>query len=173
MEVVTRYDAEDRPIAAKAVLTTRGIAQSATVEVKDGKATVRREGQESREFDAPKGTIITSAPDWSDVFLLCRRYDRQRKGKQEFPALWIHPTELPQRLTFSIEWQGTDQIERDDTKIELGRYAIRIRNNSAYVAWADAQGRMVRLIPLPLKETAPSLTQEGFEKTAAELRPSP
>lgn len=173
MQVVTRYDAEDRPITAKALLTTGGVAQTATVEVKDGKAMIRREGQEPQQFNVPKGTIITSAPDWSDVFLLCHWYDRQRKGKQEFPALWIHPTQPPQRLTFSIEWRGTDQIERDGTKIELDRLAIRIRNNSAYVAWADAQGRMVRLIPLPLQKTAPGLTREGFEKAAAGLRPSP
>jgi hypothetical protein len=172
MEVVTRYDAEDRPLAAKAVLTTRGGAQTATVEVKDGKATVRRQGQKPQEFDAPKGTLITSAPDWSDVFLLCRRYDRRRKGKQEFPALWVHPSQPARRLTFSVEWQGTDPVERDGKKVELGRFAIRIRDNSAYVAWADAQGRLVRLIPLPLKEAAPGFTQKGYEKAAAGLRPS-
>jgi hypothetical protein len=173
MEVVTRYDAEDRPISAKAVLTSGGTAQTATVEVKDGRAMIRRDGQEPREFDAPRGTIVTSAPDWSDVFLLCRRYDASRKGKQEFPALWIHPTQPPQRLTFSIEWQGADLIERDGTRTELGRFAIRIRNNSSYVAWADAQGQMVRLIPLPWNENAPGLTREGFEKSAAGLRPPP
>jgi hypothetical protein len=107
------------------------------------------------------------------VFLLCRRYERPRKGKQEFPALWIHPTQPPQLLTFSIEWQGTDSIEHDGKKIELNRFAIRIRNNSAYVAWADAQGRLVRLIPLPLPKGAAGLTREGFEKSAAGLRPSP
>lgn len=171
MEVETRYDAEDRPTAARAVLTTRGMTRSVTVQVNHGKATVQREGQQSAEFDAPKGTIITSAPDWSDVFLLCRRYDRQRQGRQEYPALWIHPTQPPQRLTFSIERQGTDLIERDGKAIELDRYLIRIRNNSSYAAWADAQGRMVRLIPLPLNDAAPGLTLEGYEKPAAGLRP--
>jgi hypothetical protein len=173
MEVVSRYDAADRLLSARAVLTNGGRAQTATVEVKDGKATIRREGQGPVEFDAPPGTIVTSAPDWSDVFLLCRRYDRQRKGKQEFPALWVHPTQAPQRLTFSIEWQGADRIERDGVQTELGRYAVRIRNGSAYVAWADAQGRLVRLIPLPRQEVAPGLTREGFEKAAAGLRPAP
>jgi hypothetical protein len=173
MEVVTRYDSEDRPLSSRAVQTTGKIAQTANVEVKDGKATVRCTGLEPRKFDVPKGTIVTSAPDWSDVFLLCRRYDRERKGKQEFPALWIHPTQPPQRLTFSIEWQGTDEIERDGRKTKLARLALRIRNQSAYVAWADAQGCMVRLIPLPWKETTPGLTREGFEKSAAALRPAP
>jgi hypothetical protein len=173
MEVVSRYDAADRPLSAKAVLTSGGRAQAATVEVKNGKATIRREGQAPLELDAPPGTIITSAPDWTDVFLLCGRYDRQRKGKQEFPALWIHPTQAPQRLTFSIEWQGAERIERDGAQAELGRYAVRIRNGSAYVAWADAQGRLVRLLPLPWQAAAPGLTRESFEKAAAGLRPAP
>jgi hypothetical protein len=171
MEVVSRYDPEDRLIGAKAVLTARDNARTATVTVKDGKAIVRREGQESRDFDTPKGIIVTSAPDWSDVFLLCRRYDVKRKGKQVFPALWIHPTAAPQRLTFTVEWQGTDAIVHDGRRVELYRLAIRIRDNSAYVAWADAQGGMVRLIPLPAKATAPGLTRAGFEKAAAGLAP--
>jgi hypothetical protein len=50
---------------------------------------------------------------------------------------------------------------------------IRIRNNSGYAAWADAQGRMVRLIPLPGKDAAAGLTLEGFEKAAAGLRLAP
>src|SRR5262245_42771889 len=59
MEVVSRYDAAARPLRARAVLTTGGRARAATVEVKDGRATVRREGQRPREFDAPPGTLIT------------------------------------------------------------------------------------------------------------------
>jgi hypothetical protein len=173
MEVETRYDDEDRPISARIALTTDGATKTATVQVKDGKATIRRDGQEPIEFDAPKGTIITSAPDWTDVFLLCRRYDRKRQGKQEFPALWVHPTQPPQRLTFTIERQGSDVIEHDGKKVELGRYAIRIRNNSSYLAWADAEGRMVRLIALPHKDARAGLTLEGYEKAAAGLRPPP
>jgi hypothetical protein len=98
---------------------------------------------------------------------------RQRGGKQEFPALWIHPTDAPQRLTFYIELQGTDAVVHDGNKVELGRYILRIRNNSAYAAWADAEGRMVRLIPVPAKDAAAGLTREGYEKFAAGLRPSP
>jgi hypothetical protein len=107
------------------------------------------------------------------VFLLCRRYDRERKGKQDFPALWIHPVQAPQRLTFSIEYQGIDTIELDGKKTEVSRYDIRIRNSSRYAAWADAQGRMIRLIPLPLKGAASGLTLEGYENSAAGLRPAP
>jgi hypothetical protein len=171
MEVEARYDAEDRLTAARATLKTSAGVQAVTVQVKDGKATIQRTGQQPVELDVPRGTIVTSAPDWSDVFLLCRRYDRSRQGKQDHPALWIHPTQPPQRLTFSIEWQGTDTIRHAGKAVELSRYRIRIRNNSAYAAWADARGRLVRLIPLAGKGTAPGMTLEGYERSAATLRP--
>lgn len=171
MAVSARYDAEDRLLGASATLSADGANKAATVDVKDGKATVKREGEKPVEFDVPKGTIVTSAPDWTDVFLLSRRYDCVRGGKQEFPALWVHPTQPPQRLTFSIEQQGTDRIEVDGKKIVLARHLIRIRGNSGYVAWADDKWRMIRLIPLPFKAPAAGMTLEGHEKSAASLRP--
>jgi hypothetical protein len=171
MEVEARYDETDRLIVARASLNTDGKNTIAAVEVKDGKAIVKREGEKPIEFDAPNGTVVTSAPDWTDVFLVCRRYDREKKGKQEFPALWIHPTQASQRLTFSIELLGTDRIEHDGKKLELNRYQIRIRGNSGYAAWADDKGRMIRLIPLPFKNATAGMTLEGFEKSATSLQP--
>jgi len=170
--VEARYDAEDRLTGAKAELSDGGRARVATVKVKDGRASVERAGAAAAEFDVPKGTIVTSAPDWSDVFLLCRRYDRTRKGKQAFPAIWIHPGQQARRLTFSVEWLGADRVERDGKGVELGRYRIRIRDGSAYAAWADAEGMLVRLVPLSTKGTAPGITREGYEKAAARLRPT-
>ena len=67
----------------------------------------------------------------------------------------------------------SSDLGRGGARVELGRYAVRIRNGSAYVAWADARGRLVRLIPLPWQEAAPGLTREGFAKAAAGLRPAP
>ncbi len=171
MEVETRYDGHEQPTSAHVVLTRDGRVQTAKVLVKDGKATILRDGKPAETFDVPKGTIVTSAPDWTDVFLVCRQYDRKRKGTQEFPALWVHPAEAPQRLTFSIEWQGADTIEHHGKKTALSRYGLVIRNRSRYVAWADAEGRMIRLLPLPLKGTPSGLTLESYEKSAAGLRP--
>lgn len=173
MVIEASYDAADRLRAAKAVLTTGETSRTATVQVRDGKATVRAKGREPATFDVPKGTMVTSAPDWTDILLLCRRYDRQRQGKQDFPALWIHPTQPAQRLTFSIEHQGTDAIQHDGKKVELVRYLVRIRNNSTYAAWADAEGRLIRLLPLPLKDAGGGMTLAGWEKAAAGLRPVP
>lgn len=171
MKVEARYDKDDHLQDAKASLSDGKSEKVVLVRVKDGKAKVERDGADAQEFDVPKGTIVTSAPDWSDVFLLCRRFDRTKNGKQEFPALWIHPEKLARRLTFTIEKQGIDNIEHDGQAIELVRLLIHIRDNSAYMAWADADGRMVRLIPLPVKDSAPGMTLEGYKKSAAGLRP--
>jgi hypothetical protein len=99
----------------------------------------------------------------------CRRYDRKQKANR-IPALWIHPEKAARRLTFSIEPQGIDPLKHDGIKIELTRYLIKIRDGSAYSAWADGDGRMIRLIPLPAKGTSPGLTLEGYEKSAADLQ---
>jgi hypothetical protein len=171
MQVEAKYDADDRLQSAKATISNGKSSKSATVQVKDGKAKVERDGADAEEFDVPKGTIVTSAPDWSDVFLLCRRYNGTKGGKQEFPALWIHPEKPALRLTFTIELHGTDRIVHDGSGLALVRYQIHIRDNSAYMAWAHADGRMVRLIPLPAKDSAPGMTLEGYEKSAAGLRP--
>jgi hypothetical protein len=171
MEVEARYDKEDRLISAKSSLSDGKSSKVATVKVKDGKATVERVGAEPATFEVPKGTIVTSAPDWTDIFLLCRRFDRSAKGKQEFPALWIHPEKPARRLTFSIEPQGIDPLKHDGIKIELTRCLIKIRDGSAYAAWADDDGRMIRLIPLPAKNVAAGMTLEGYEKSAAGLTP--
>jgi hypothetical protein len=173
MEVEARYGPEDQLTAARALLTGGGKTATATVVVERGKARVTRPGQEPQDYAVPRGTIVTSAPDWSDVLLLCRRYDRRRQGRQEFPGLWIHPTQAPQRLTFSIERLGSDTIEHAGKKLELDRYLIRIRNQSGYAAWADTRGRLVRLIPLASKDNTSGLTLQGYEQSAAGLRRPP
>jgi hypothetical protein len=174
MTVTARYDAQDALTGAEATLSQGDQAAVARVEVADGKAKVKREGQETLEFAVPKGVIVTSAPDWTDTFLLCRHYDRRKGGPQEFAGLWIHPTMPAQRLTFTVERVGTDTIEHGGKKVELDRLAIRIRNNSAYVAWANAAGQMIKLTALPLKENGgTTLVQEEYEKSAAALRPPP
>lgn len=169
MEVTARYDDKDRLLRAAATLNSDGEEKSLRAVVADGKATLHREGAEAQQFDVPPGTIVTSAPDWTDVFLLCRRFDRSGKEKQEFPALWVHPTQPAQRLTFTTERQGTDTIEHKDKKLALTRFQITIRGRSKYAAWADGNGQMIRLIPATAKDPTAGLTREGYEKAAAGL----
>jgi len=174
MTVQAQYDARDVLTAADATLARGDRTTAVQVAVAGGKATVKRAGQDAQEFEVPQRVIVTSAPDWSDTFLLCRYYDRRKGGKQEYVGLWIHPEQAAQRLTFTVERVGSDTIEHEGKKLELERHVIRIRNNSEYAAWTDAAGSMVKLMSLPVKEGAGTeLVREGYEKSAAKLRPPP
>jgi hypothetical protein len=155
LTVTSHYDEQDRLTRVGATLVRDGRAVSATVSVSGGTARVRRAGQEEQAFEVPPGVIVTSAPDWTDVVLLCRRYDRTAGGKQSFPGLWIHPEQAGQRLTFGIERTGKDVVETAGKKIELDRYTIRLRGNSGYVGWADQAGKLIKLVPSPARDTTP------------------
>jgi hypothetical protein len=172
LTVTARYDPQHKLVGAEAVQVEGEKKTTATVEVKDGKAKVNREGLLAQEFEVPKGVIVTSAPDWTDTFWLCRSFDRKQGGKQAFPGLWIHPTLPAQLLTFTIERQGTETVEHAGKPLTLERYQIRLRGDSPYAAWADLQGNLIRLIPLPAKEgTLSGLVHSDYEKTAARLKP--
>lgn len=164
LTVTARYDDQDTLTAAEAILLEGDKKRIATVTVAGGKAMVKRDGQPAQEFDVPKGVIVTSAPDWTDVWMLCRRYHRTKGGKQEFAGLWIHPVQPSQRLTFAIERTGKKQ--------DLDQYKIWLRGNSSYAAWADSKGELIKLVPLPYKDGATNwLVREGHEKSTAQLRP--
>jgi hypothetical protein len=171
LTVTARYDAAGTLLAAEAASGTGDAKKTASVAVADGKARVQRPGLEAQEFEVPKGVIVTSAPDWTDTFRICRLWDRAKAGKQEFPGLWIHPVQPAQRLTFTAERTGTDTLDHGGRKLELDRLSIRLRGNSAYAAWADPAGRMIKLVSLPIKETGTVLVLEGFETSAAALKP--
>jgi len=171
LTVTSRYDAADRLLEASAVLVAGEDRKAARVSVAEGRATVAREGLEPQAFDAPAGLIVTSAPDWTDTFLLSRRYDRGKGGRQEFQGLWIHPQQPAQRPTFSAERTGGATVEHAGKRLELDRLAIRLRGGSAYVGWSDAEGRLLKLVSLPYKEGTADLVLEGFEESTAALRP--
>lgn len=171
LTVTARYDATDVLLEAHVVLASGEERKAARVGVAEGKATVLRDGQDPQVFDVPPGVIVTSAPDWTDTFLLCRRYDRGKGGKQEFPGLWIHPQQPAQRLTFTAEKTGGASVEQAGKRLELDRLSIRLRGGSAYVAWSDAAGRLLKLVSLPYKEGTAELVLEGFEDATAGLKP--
>lgn len=168
LKLVARFDSDNRLVEAT-VTTERGDEkQSAGVAVTHDKARVTRHGAENTELDCPRGVLVTSAPDWTDAFLMVRRYDRARGGKQEFAGLWIHPTQQPLRPTFTITRQGEDTIEHQGESVRLDRYAITLRGGSRYVGWSDARGRLVRLVP----QASPrgGIVLEGWERVADKLR---
>jgi hypothetical protein len=168
--LTAEYGRNDRLTSAEVAWILDGKSKKARVSVTDGKAVVQRKGKEAQEFAVPPGVIVTSAPDWTDTFLLCRRYDRRKAGKQSFPGLWIHPFQESQRLTFRIERTGSDTIEHAGKKLVLDRFLIHLRNNSGYAAWADEKGRMIKLHALPFRTGSDVLVLEGYEESAAKLR---
>jgi hypothetical protein len=172
MTVRSVYDAKNLLRTAVATLTIDGKAKSATVVVTDGKAKVKRDALPDQEFDVPQGVIVTSAPDWTDTFLLCQRFDRVKGGKQSFPGLWVHPQQQCQRVDFQIERIGEDAIETADKKQKIDRFSIWLRGKSEYMAWANADGIMIKLAPLPVPANPTNwLVLEGYEKSTLSLRP--
>src|SRR5262245_29378636 len=171
LTVTSSYDDGGRLTGAEAKLGGDK-DKTATVEVAAGKARFQGKGKEAQQFAVTPGVIVTSAPDWTDTFLLCRRYDRKKGEKQSFPGLWIHPEQAGQSVTFAIERTGQDAIDHAGKKLDLDRHTIWLRGNSSYAAWADARGKMIKLVPLPYKENAANwLVLEGYEESAAGLRP--
>jgi hypothetical protein len=168
LAVTARYDAADKLLDAAARL---GTGEAARVEAAGGRAKVFRPGSVMQELDAPPGVIVTSAPDWTDTFRICRLWSAARGGRQEFPGLWIHPEKPAQRLTFTAELSGSDMIESSAGKLSLERLSIRLRGNSAYVAWVDPAGRMIKLASRPFGNGSTVLVLEGFEDSASALRP--
>lgn len=166
----TRYRPKD--VLEASVLTVRnGDKESLAIAacLQEGVARVQLPEQPLKMLDVPRGVIVTSAPDWTDVLLLCARYDQTAGGKQTFPALWYHPEQGVQLLKLHIERQGHDTIEHGDKKIKLTRFAIHLRGNSAYAAWATPDGTLVRLIPLPAKGKRSGLILDTFEKEKSVL----
>jgi hypothetical protein len=151
--------------SSRVTLRTGDQESAASVTVASGRARVVRPGQTPQDFEVSAGVIVTSAPDWTDIAMLCARYDRDKGGKQAFAALWIHPTQPAQLLQLTIERKGRLAIRAG--KLELTEFLIHLRNQSAYRAWATGDGTLVRLAPLMAKGARAGLFQKGYEADAA------
>jgi hypothetical protein len=173
LSVGTAYDADDRLASAVVELRQGDKKSMATATADDRVVRIQQPEQPPKTVEAPGGVIVTSAPDWTDILLLCARYDYVRDGKQQFPGLWIHPRQPIQSLTFTIERTGHDVIRHGDRQVKLSRFVIHLRGQSAYAAWADETKKLIRLMPLPAKEPRRTgLVLEGFEESGATaLRP--
>src|SRR5262249_9186951 len=118
------------------------------------------------QFQVAADPIVTTAPDWSDIFQLVRRYDGKKGGRQEFTGLWIHPVRDHLVLKFRIERVGEDTIRFRDRHVVLDRHRIRLRSGD-YLTWADADGRVYKLFPAGQPKAVVVL--EGFEEAANKL----
>lgn len=140
--------------------------EKATAVLADGVAKITRpSGVE--EVKVGPNPIITSAPDWTDIFVLCRRYDDAKGGKQEFPGLWFHPTQKTLTPTFTIEKKGTDTIKLNDAEQKLTRFEIRLRASTNTV-WRREDGLVVKILPAGDKATPVIL--QGYEKATSGLK---
>lgn len=166
MTIHAHHLAAGRLREARAVLAGEGGKKEARVEVKGDVAHVQGEEGKVQEFPVGDRTIVTSAPDWSDIFLLCRRF-KPGSVKEEFQGLWIHPTQKAQAIRFTIEKEGTDTVERDGKRITLNRYRIQIRGPAPYRAWANEAGILIKLVPASGKG---GLIREGWEGVWEELK---
>jgi hypothetical protein len=146
--------------------TTAG-KQKATALFQKKTAVVKRPGQKDQQLTLPaEPALATTAPDWSDILLVLRRYDHKRGGKQQFAGFWFHPVKPPMGLTFTVEELGKDTIAAGKKKLALGRYRIQLRSG-AYLVWADSQGKVFKLMPPGQPRGAVIL--KGQEKATAGL----
>src|SRR5262249_36530999 len=148
---------------AEAVRETAEGKQTVTVVFKGKEVVLTRKGKAERLAVTPD-VVVTTAPDWSDIFWVVRRYDRAKGGKQKFAGLWIHPVQDTRQLTFTAEPEKEDVIEVGGKKLPLRRYRVVLRSG-AYLVWADRAGTVYHLMP-PGKPGA-AVILEGYEKATS------
>jgi hypothetical protein len=168
LTLISHYDEGDRLREASVRLASKPASPAASVLVEHGKATVQRARRAPVTLDCPEGVVVTSAPDWTDAVVAVRRYDPGGERLQEFPGLWIHPTEEPARLTFKLTRQREDEVTHDGRSIRLLRLLLELRGGSKYTVWRSDAGQLVRLMPEGKPEQAIVLT--GWEDSTRELR---
>jgi hypothetical protein len=128
---------------------------------------VKRPGQKDQPLTlAAEPVLATTAPDWSDILLVLRRYDHKQGGKQQFAGLWFHPVKPPLGLAFAVEALGKDTIPAGDKKRTLGGFRVQLRSGT-YLVWADGQGKVFKLMPPGQPQGAVIL--KGQEKSTAGL----
>jgi hypothetical protein len=168
MTLTLTYDERGKLLSAEAALDTGSGRRPAALLSFPGKRVQLRRSGGITEFltKITPDVVVTTAPDWSDIFQLVRRYDAKKAGRQEFPGLWIHPNYPAKTLTFSIENTGKDTIAVKDKKIGLDRYRVHLRSGD-YLVWADSNGRVYKLM-VPGKP-ATSVVLEGYQEETRDL----
>jgi hypothetical protein len=140
---------------------------SAELTLKGGSYLLRRPGNITEFYTLPPDVVVTTAPDWSDIIQVLRRYDRKKGGKQEFAGFWFHPIQPPRKLTFTVEKLGDVTAGVNGEKHTLGKYRVELRSG-AYFVWAEADGRVVKLMPSGNAKAAVYL--EGFHEVTKRLK---
>jgi hypothetical protein len=166
LTLTIQRDKKDQIIRAEITDQKKDRLRTAQLELRGRVPQVKRGGI-TELIKPPADPVVTTAPDWSDIFELVRRYDTRKGGKQEFAGLWFHPNRRHQVLTFGIEKVGKDGVTVNGTEQQLDRYAIKLRSGN-YRVWARSDGRVVKI--LPSGEKAVPVVLEGYETAAKGLR---
>ena len=160
MTLTLRHDKNGQLLSAEAVREGGKMKKTSTLTVQ-GKAAQLKQGNVTEFLKSGGDAIVTTAPDWSDVFQLVRRYDAKKGGEQQFAGVWIHPDNPPQELTFTISNDDVETVKVKDKEVRLGRYKVQLRSGD-YVVWADSAKRVVKLSAVG--PNAKPIVLEGFEE---------
>lgn len=161
------WNAEQHLIKAELELETAKGKKTASATFQDKTAIVQRPGQDMEKIVLAAAPVLaTTAPDWSDILIVLRRYDPKKGGKQDFAGLWFHPEKPALSLVFSVEKLGEDTVTLMNGKRTLGRHKVKLRSGS-YFVWADNAGLVYKLMPPGQPQSAVLL--KGHEKELAKL----
>jgi hypothetical protein len=165
MTVILRYDRSGNLTAGEAVQGRKGV--TLTVGEK-GAGIMKRGGITDILKDLPDKPIVATGPEWTDALQVVHRYDAAKGGKQEFAGVWIDPVQGLQKQTFGAERQPADTVTVKDKETKLDRFKLKLRGGD-YTAWADGDGRVVRVQGLAAKSLPVVL--DGFEEATRALKP--
>jgi len=165
--VTLRYDRDGKLTSIDAIQDATRKAVTLTIGEK-GAGIMKRGGITDLFKDLPDNPVVTAGPDWTGAVALLRRYDAAKGGKQDFAGFWIDPVQGLEKQTYTVERKATDTVTVKDKEVKLDRYRIKLHGGE-YTAWADPDGRLVRIQGLAPK--AVPIVLEGFEDTTKGLRP--
>ena len=166
MTLTVRRGKDGKVLWAEAVQVKDGQRRKATLDLRVEPAQLKRGGVTDL-LKVAANPVVTTAPDWSDVFELVRRYDGARGGKQEFAGFWMHPSQPHLTPTFSVEKLGKDTVKVDGKEQQLVRYRVKLRSG-AYLVWAREGGPVCKILPGGAK--AVPVVLEGYEEATRGLK---
>jgi len=167
MTLTLHFDGKGRLVSAEAVQEKDKEKRTAALSFVSGTARIKRSGGITDQLsEVTPAAVVTTAPDWSDIFQLVRRYNHQRGGRQEFAGLWIHPSQPPRILVFRIEAVGKNTVKEKNRKKVLVRFRVRLRSGN-YAVWADDQGRVYKFMVAGTPTSA--VFREGVGEEAQRL----
>jgi len=165
--VTLRYDGDGKLTSADAVQAATRKGVTLTLGEK-GAGTINPGGISEFFKPQPANPVVTAGPDWLGTLTLLRRYDTTKGGKQEFAGFWIDPVQGLEKQTYTIERKASETVTVKDKEVKLDRYRIKLRGGE-YTAWADLEGRVVRVQALAPK--AVPIVLDGFEDATRGLKP--